>query len=108
MSPSHGHNKNSLRENDKKDQRSHYAVESARAIRLGGLTAPEQTYNLAPLSPQEVRVEPPTEAGAVRTSRKMGFSATSPAPYLASPRTGQSGSPLKSMLPMGRVARVPW
>jgi hypothetical protein len=28
MSP-HGHNKNSLRENDKKDQRSHYAVESA-------------------------------------------------------------------------------
>ena len=53
MSPSHGHNKNSLRENDKKDQRSHYAVESARAIRLGGLTAPEQTYNLTPLSPEE-------------------------------------------------------
>jgi hypothetical protein len=53
MSPPHGHNKYSLRENDEKDQRSHYAVESARAIRLGGLTAPEETDNLAPLSPQE-------------------------------------------------------
>jgi hypothetical protein len=49
----HPHNKNGLRENDKKDHRCHYAVESARATRLGGLTAPEQLNDLASFSPQQ-------------------------------------------------------